>query len=262
MQVRGLQAQIAVTSQQVDTDQHLMKLTEFRRSAGEGTQREVAQAEALLKDAQATLPTLRIAVEAQMNRLDVLMGVQPGTYARELAEPGDIPGIPAIAGADQPTDMLRRRPDVIAAERRLAESNERIGEAISDYYPKISLSGALGFDSLSANRLFSAKAFQPIGSGALRWRLFDFGKVDAEVAQAKGTNAEALAQYRQTVLKAAEDVEKLADNVVADAGACATATGRGRRAGTGSHAVGARLQGRLHHADRRPGRRSAVADRA
>ena len=103
--------------------------------------------------------------------------------------------------------MLRRRPDVIAAERRLAARNEQIGVAIADYYPKISLSGALGFDSISANQLFTAKAFQPIGTGLLRWRLFDFGKVDAEVAQARGGKAEALAQYRQSVLKATEDVE-------------------------------------------------------
>ncbi|GAA4498538.1 efflux transporter outer membrane subunit [Gluconacetobacter tumulicola] len=207
LQIRGLQAQIDVTQNQIETDDHLVRLTAFRRSAGQGTDREVAQAEALLHDAQATLPDLRIALEAQMNRLDVLMGAQPGTYARELSVPGAIPSVPAIGDADRPADMLRRRPDVIAAERRLAASNERIGEAIADYYPKISLSGALGFDSLRANHFLSAKAFQPAGSGALRWRLFDFGKVAAEVTQARGASAEALAQYRQTVLRAAEDVE-------------------------------------------------------
>jgi outer membrane protein TolC len=79
--------------------------------------------------------------------------------------------------------------------------------AISDYYPKISLSGALGLDSVSTSNLYSDKAFQPVGTGALRWRLFDFGKVDAEVEQARGSNREALAVYRQAVLKAAEDVE-------------------------------------------------------
>jgi outer membrane protein TolC len=103
--------------------------------------------------------------------------------------------------------VLRRRPDIIAAERRLAASNERIGAAISDYYPKISLSGALGFDSINTNHLFSAQAFQPIGAGALQWRLFDFGKVNAEVAQARGAYAEALSQYREAALKATEDVE-------------------------------------------------------
>ena len=207
LQIRGLQAQIAVTGQQIDTDTHLLQLTQFRREAGQGTGREVAQADALLKDAQSALPALRIGLEMQLNRLDVLMGAQPGTYAREVAAPGEVPAVPAIAGADQPTDMLRRRPDVIAAERRLAAANERIGEAISDYYPKFSLSGAVGLDSLSANQFFTSQAFQAVGSGALRWRLFDFGKVDAEVAQAKGANAEALARYRQSILKAAEDVE-------------------------------------------------------
>ncbi len=207
LQIRGYQARLAVAQDQIDTDAHLLSLVEARHRAGQADARETAQAEALLKQARASLPPLRIGLEAQLNRLDVLMGVQPGTYARELGKPAEIPAIPAIAGGDKPLDVLRRRPDIIAAERRLAASNEQIGAAISDYYPKISLSGALGFDSISANHLFSNKAFQPIGTGAISWRLFDFGKVDAEVAQARGANAEALAQYRQAALKAAEDVE-------------------------------------------------------
>jgi outer membrane protein TolC len=79
--------------------------------------------------------------------------------------------------------------------------------AVSDYYPKVSLSGLVGFESLSTNTLLKAASFQPSATGAIRWRIFDFGKVDAEVKQARGANAEALAQYRQTVLHAAEDVE-------------------------------------------------------
>ncbi|MGF6782285.1 NodT family efflux transporter outer membrane factor (OMF) lipoprotein [Paraburkholderia sp. GAS334] len=207
LQIRGFQTRLAVAQDQIDTDARLLELVQVRRRAGAADDREVAQAEALLKQARSTVPTLRTELEAQLNRLDVLMGAQPGTYAQELAGPGAIPAIPPIDDNDQPLDVLRRRPDIIAAERRLAASNERIGAAISDYYPKISLSGALGFDSLSGNHLFTAKAFQSVGSGALRWRLFDFGKVDAEVAQAHGANAEALATYRQAALKATEDVE-------------------------------------------------------
>jgi outer membrane protein TolC len=105
-------------------------------------------------------------------------------------------------------DVLRRRPDVIAAERQVAAANARIGVAISDYYPKISLSGMLGFESLTGgSELFSSRAFQPAATAGLRWRLFDFGKVSAEVAAARGADAEALARYRQSVLRAAEDVE-------------------------------------------------------
>ncbi len=79
--------------------------------------------------------------------------------------------------------------------------------AVANYYPKISLAGVLGFDSLNSGSLFSASGFQPAAVAGLRWRLFDFGRVDAEVKQAHGANAQALVNYRQAVLRAAEDVE-------------------------------------------------------
>jgi NodT family efflux transporter outer membrane factor (OMF) lipoprotein len=206
-QVRGYQSRLGIAQNQIDTDEHLLRLVRARYEAGAAQGREIAQAEALLKQARASVPPLRIGLEQQLNRLDVLMGAQPGTYARELEVVREIPAIPAIPGDEQPSEVLRRRPDIIAAERRLAASNERIGAALSDYYPKISLSGALGYDNVTGGHLFRADAFQAVGSGAVRWRLFDFGKVDAEVAQARGANAEALAIYRQAVLRAAEDVE-------------------------------------------------------
>jgi NodT family efflux transporter outer membrane factor (OMF) lipoprotein len=207
LQIRGYQARLAVAEKQIATDQQLVTLVQNRFAAGASSDREVAQAQALWQQAQASVPPLRYGLEVQLNRLDVLMGAQPGTYAQELSAVRDIPVVPAVPANAQPVDLLRRRPDVVAAERRLAASDERIGAAISDYYPKISLSGALGFDSLSANQFLSANAFAATGGGALHWRIFDFGKVDAEVTQARGANAEALADYRQSVLRATEDVE-------------------------------------------------------
>lgn len=206
-QVRGDQARLVVAERQVEVDSNLLDLVRLRRTRGVASDREVAQAEALLQQARTTIPLLRADLGAELNRLDVLMAVQPGTYAQELSPPGDIPAIPEIPRNEQPLDVLRRRPDVIAAEREVAAATARIGVALSDYYPKISLSGVLGFESLNSNQLFSSRTFQPAGSGALRWRLFDFGKVGAEVAAARGADAEALARYRQSVLRAAEDVE-------------------------------------------------------
>ncbi|RRA49264.1 efflux transporter outer membrane subunit [Acidipila sp. EB88] len=205
-QVRGYQAQIALTRSQIDTDEHLLKLVHNRYDAGAATKREIAQAQALLQQAHATLPPLQLALERQLNRLDVLMGAQPGTYARELEDVTPVPLIPRMTN-QQPVDVLRRRPDIIAAERKLAATNERIGVAVAEYYPKVSLAGVLGFDSLNSGSLFTAASFQPAATAGLRWRLFDFGRVGAEVKQARGANAEALLTYRQTVLKAAEDVE-------------------------------------------------------
>lgn len=206
-QVRGDQARIALAKDQVLTDEHLLDLVGRRFRAGLATDREEAEAQALLSEARASLQPLAIGLEAQLNRLDVLMGAQPGTYAAELNSSRAIPLPPAIPSNVTPAEVLRRRPDVIAAERQLAASNARIGQAIAEYYPKISLSGLLGFESLSAGHLFKAATFQPEAVAGLRWRLFDFGKVDAEVAGARGANAEALALYRQSILHAAEDVE-------------------------------------------------------
>lgn len=207
LQIRAYQARLRVAQDQIDTDERLLRLVRDRYDAGSATGREIAQADALLKQARASIPPLRIGLERQLNRLDVLMGAQPGTYAQELVTVRDIPSVPEISADQSPTEMLRRRPDIIAAERRLAASNEQIGVALAGYYPKISLSGALGYNSISGDRLFTSSAFQAVGTGALRWRLFDFGRVDAEVAQARGANAEALALYRASVLHAAEDVE-------------------------------------------------------
>ena len=159
-------------------------LVRLRFGRGLAAVREVAQTEALLSQARASLQPLRIDLEAQMNRLDVLLGVQPGTSAPELATPRDIPSVPSVSANDGPFEVLRRRPDVIAAERRLAASNARIGQALAGYYPKISLAGVLGYESSSPSDLFKAATLQPQGIAGLRWRVFDFGKVSAEVAQA------------------------------------------------------------------------------
>jgi hypothetical protein len=115
---------------------------------------------------------------------------------------------------DKPLEVLRRRPDVIAAERRLAASNARIGQALADFYPKISLAGLLGYESSHPSDLFKAATFQPQGLAGLRWRVFDFGKVSAEVAQAKGAEAEALASYQHTVLRATEEIENAFTSLV------------------------------------------------
>ncbi|MGV8918758.1 MAG: efflux transporter outer membrane subunit [Pseudomonas sp.] len=205
--IRGAQQRIQIAEDQVHTEENLLRLVQDRMSSGLATNREQAQAQALVLQARATVPPLHIELATQLNRLDVLMGAQPGTYAKELLASSQTFSVPTITDTDGPASLLRRRPDVIAAERRLAASNERIGAAISEYYPKVSLSGLLGFESLKSSELFTSNSFQPQAAIGLHWRLFDFGRVDAEVAQAKGANAEALAQYRQSMLKATEDVE-------------------------------------------------------
>lgn len=211
--VRGAQARIAIAEDQIRNEQGLLDLVKLRKEHGLGTARETAQAEALLLQAQATVPPLKIELETQLNRLDVLMGASPGTYAAEVTPENGSFVVPAIDTAEGPASLFRRRPDVIAAERELAASNAQIGAALSQYYPSFSLSALLGFSSLSTGKLFTSSAFQPAAALGLHWRLFDFGRVDAEVKGAKGANAEALAKYRGSILRATEDVEDAVVNL-------------------------------------------------
>ena len=207
-QIRGLQEQLSIVSHMVEINTQVLSLVKMRQHYGIANERDIAHAEASLQSTQANIPLLRLALEAQCNRLDVLLGVQPGTYAAvKLTPTSHIASIPELSNSLTVSDILHRRPDIIAAERKLAAANANIGVATSDYYPKFSLSGILGFESMNSHNLFTSSTFQPQIVSGLRWRLFDFGKVDAEVMQAKGAHAEALAVYRQSVLRATEDVE-------------------------------------------------------
>src|SRR5438067_12112569 len=102
-----------------------------------------------------------------------------------------MPIIPSITTVVDPSELLSRRPDTIAAERRIAASNERIGQALAEYYPRLSLSGFLGNEAISPGNLFREKGFQPSAVAGLRWRLLDFGTADAQVKYATGANPEA-----------------------------------------------------------------------
>ncbi|QNA86415.1 efflux transporter outer membrane subunit [Sphingomonas sp. So64.6b] len=205
--IRTLQARLDVARAQTGTQQRLVDLIALQYDKGIAAELQVRQAEGALAQIRASIPALQNELDIAMNALDVLIGVQPGTTRPELIAAAAIPAPPAISTAGGPAALLRRRPDIIAAERTLAASNARIGVAMSEYYPKISLSGLLGTATAAAGGLFGGNATQANGIFGLRWRLFDFGRVDAEIKAAKGRNAEALAAYRLTVLRASQDVE-------------------------------------------------------
>jgi NodT family efflux transporter outer membrane factor (OMF) lipoprotein len=205
--IRGVQARLAVADEQVATQQRLVATIDLQYRKGVAAELQLRQAQGVLAQVQGTVPVLRVALDQALNALDVLTGAPPGTDRATLITAVAIPAAPAIADIGSPADLLRRRPDLIVAERRLAASSARIGSAISEYYPKFSLSGLIGSAATGTGSLFTGGATQAQGVFGLRWRLFDFGRVDAEIRTAKGRNAEALAAYRLSVLRASEDVE-------------------------------------------------------
>ena len=206
--IRGLQTRLAIAQQQVKTQQDLLDKVQLLYDRGLAPEYEVRQTHGELAQAQASVPVLRTELDAAMNALDITLGVPPATNRPTLESARAVPHPPQLTSTGTPGDLLRRRPDLIVAERRLAASNARIGMAMSEYYPKFSLSALVGSaTAVSSGNLFSNGASQWAGILGLRWRLFDFGRVSAQIEQAKGAEAEALAGYRHSVLRATADVE-------------------------------------------------------
>lgn len=205
--IRGLQSRLDIAHQQLQTQQQLLSTINLLYSKGLASEFQVKQAKANVAQVQAVVPVLGMNLDIAMNALDVMLGTVPGTHRAELAEVKPIPVIPQITETGTPRDLLRRRPDLIMAERQLAASNARIGSAIAEYYPKVSLGGLIGSATTASRNLFSSGANQAAGVLGLRWRLFDFGRINAEISLAKGQEAEKLVAYQLAVLHATEDVE-------------------------------------------------------
>ena len=206
--IRGLQSRLEVARRQVKVEEELLAKIQLLYSRGLAADYEVQQAQGELAQVKATVPALQTELDRAMNALDVMLGSPAGTHRAELMAAAPMPATPRIASLGSPADLLQRRPDLIVAERHLAAANARIGEAISEYYPKFSLSGLLGSaTTVSSGDLFTSGANQAAGVLGLRWRLFDFGRINAQIKQARGRDAEALAAYRLAVLRATEDVE-------------------------------------------------------
>jgi NodT family efflux transporter outer membrane factor (OMF) lipoprotein len=207
LDLRGLQAQLQLADSQEQTQSRLVELVRLRLEQGVSSDRELQRSAAELERVRALKPSLRAAIDAEIYRLDVLMGTPAGTHYERFAIRAAQPLPPHPAGSTEPSDLLQHRPDIMMAEHRLTAANARIGIAVAEYYPHLTFNGLLGFESVDTGSLFSAAAQQGGALIGLRWRLFDFGRVDAEVAMARGSEREALAAYRRTVLQATQDVE-------------------------------------------------------
>jgi len=198
----GANEQIAILIAQRDVARQLAETARKQLAAGTVGRTSLDRAESELARLDALLSASRIAAEAQRNRLHVLTG-----GSAIAAAPAAVPTLPPLAALGTPAEVLRRRPDVRAAEAQVAASDARIGSALAEYYPSLSIGGLIGFQSIDAGRFLTGDALNAQGLIGLRWRLFDFGRIDAEVAAARARGDASLAGYRSALLLATEDVE-------------------------------------------------------
>lgn len=205
--LRNSQFQLGILRNNVATARGTVEITEARLAAGVATTLDVTRAEAQLASTEASLPQVEAALKQSVHRLSVLLGQAPETLAAELAPVVPIPAAPPRVVIGLPSELLLRRPDVRRAERRLASATATIGVAVSELYPKISLTGAFGLDSLGSADLLKWQSRAWSLGPSIRWPIFTAGRLRAQVAVEEARQSQALAAYEQAVLTALEDVE-------------------------------------------------------
>ncbi|MDP6490791.1 MAG: efflux RND transporter permease subunit [Kiritimatiellia bacterium] len=205
VQLREAQHRQRVAEDNLKLQQETFDLLESRFDSGLINELAFRQAQANLESTRASVPLYDTAVERALNGLAVLTGAVPGTLHGRLAEIRDIPAVDASTVSGIPADLLRRRPDVRVAERQLAEQTARIGIAKSDYFPKLTLTGSIGYEALSASDLGeSANRSSSFGPG-FRWAIFRAGQIRHSVKAQTAAQEQALAAYEKQVLLAVQE---------------------------------------------------------
>jgi outer membrane protein TolC len=154
------------------------------------------------------VPSFAAAVDVTMHRIAVLTGQPPGSLVARLdAVSAGVPALPGALDAGTPGELLRRRPDVIAAERRLHAATARIGVATADLFPRFTLGGLIGTQAFERSALFSRDSETRLVALGVDWSFLDVGRVRARIAASDAAASGALAQYEKTVLHALEDTE-------------------------------------------------------
>lgn len=205
-ELRGLQQRLAVAERNLANQQETLRLSEVRQREGFGQPQDVASAAAQAAAVEATIPPLRSALARRQFRLAVLTGAQPTALAVDLA-PRPYPVLARALAIGAPDTLLRRRPDVRAAERRLAALTAAETVAAANLYPRITISGFLGLLAGRGSVFDVADTRAWAVTPALSWAAFDLGSARARLRGAEGATRESLAAFEQVVLGALEETE-------------------------------------------------------
>jgi outer membrane protein, multidrug efflux system len=205
--LRSYQGRVAIAQANLKSQSSTLELTQWRVEAGLASSLDAEQARTNVEQTKAAIPPLERATAEAENRLAVLTGVAPGALHDRLAEAAPIPHVPEPLTIGIPADVLRQRPDVVAAERTLAAETARVGEAMAARYPSLTLSGSLGVQALTLGALTSGASVAASAVGSIAQTIFDAGRIGAKIKTRGAVREQALVAYRSAVLAALEDVE-------------------------------------------------------
>lgn len=207
VELRGGQRRLEIAQKNIKAQTEALEIARDRYKNGLTSELDVQQAIAVLTATQAEIPRLQTLVQASINRIDVLLGQQPGTLTAQLSKPARIPATPPMVPVGLPSELLCRRPDVQQAERQLAAANARIGVATSDLFPKFYLTGGGGNLSVSSDNWFSPNSQYWSFGPTAQWRIFDTGRIRANIKVQNARQEQALISYEKTVLTSFEETE-------------------------------------------------------
>jgi len=206
-ELRGEQTQLAVARANVKNQQQVLALAQAELKAGSGTDLDVARAQSVLSTTLSTIGPLQADISRSIHRLSVLTGRDPDALTGVLSAPHDLPPLPPFVPVGTPEELLRRRPDIRAAERNLAASTALVGVAVSNLFPKVTFTGNFGYAAAAPAGFGSAASRgYTIGPG-ISWAAFDLGRVREQIAEARAGSVIALDEYHETVLNALEESE-------------------------------------------------------
>ncbi|WP_313399429.1 efflux transporter outer membrane subunit [Stenotrophomonas sp.] len=205
-ELRGAQKRIAVARDTLRNLRETQRLTETRLELGAGSELDVQSSRARLKAIEADIPLLEVSEVQSRHRLAVLLGQRPGSLDT-LLQPREVPAFAKALPLGDTSDLLRQRADVRMAERRLAAATARVGVATADMFPRISLSGFVGFLGGEASGLVNGNNKAWSLTPSISWAAFDFGTVRARLRASKAQADGAAAEYEKAVLLALEDTE-------------------------------------------------------
>jgi multidrug efflux system outer membrane protein len=205
--LRGAQYRLRVQERNRSNQAESVRLLETSLAAGRGTALDVARAKSLERSVASQLPQSQAAIARAEQRLGVLTAQPVEVLRAKLVVQRELPAIPAMVAVGTPEEWLRRRPDVHAAERRLAETFSLVGVEVAEYYPKLTLLGSFGWISSATGDLGSDSAERWSIGPALSWRILDFGRIRQNVLAAEARADRAYAAFEETLLLAIEEAE-------------------------------------------------------
>lgn len=204
MNYRALQARVQIANTHLKNIQDTLQLAQRQFKLGIGTELDIARIETQVHQQEYMRLALTGGQTVLLDQLALLVGQEPGSLDNMLASITPLPALPNSIAIGNPAELIQHRPDVREAERELAASNAQIGQAMSAYFPQVSLIGSIGMLATSAKQLGSAALNEAV-LPMLRWSAFDFGRTRAMVSQAKNGFRAREAAYKGTVLAALED---------------------------------------------------------